>query len=228
MTHPCLVTRIVLHNFKSIKACSVRLNPLTFLIGPNASGKSNFLDALQFVADALSSSLEEAFEKRGGIAGLRHKHRDEDPFVRCRIEMIFADHRHAHYSFEPEHTPSGPRVRKEQCAIRSRGLDTPLQFHVDDDTALQNRPDPAKGASSRELFLKALPKYRLVRDALANNRIYNFSLACLRASNSIPGELVLAGNGQNLSRTLSRLKREAPEAFARRIFEKSFSATLPN
>ena len=46
---PRLVTRIALRNYKSIAACDVQLAPLSFLVGPNGCGKSNFLDALRFV-----------------------------------------------------------------------------------------------------------------------------------------------------------------------------------
>jgi len=61
------ITRVRLRNYKSIESCDVELGPLTLLVGPNGSGKSNFLDALQFVADALSVNLENAFRERGGF-----------------------------------------------------------------------------------------------------------------------------------------------------------------
>jgi predicted ATPase len=51
------ITRVVLKNYKSIAACDVRLGPLTFLIGLNGAGKSNFLDAIRFVNDGLVHSL---------------------------------------------------------------------------------------------------------------------------------------------------------------------------
>ena len=39
---------------------------LTFLVGPNRSGKSNFLDALRLVSDSFRHSLGHAAGKRGG------------------------------------------------------------------------------------------------------------------------------------------------------------------
>ena len=51
MSLPVFLTRIVLRNYKSIGNCDVRLGSLTFLVGANGSGKSNFLDALHFVKD---------------------------------------------------------------------------------------------------------------------------------------------------------------------------------
>ena len=67
MKNSTFITRVSLRNYKSIAACDVQLQPLTFLVGRNGAGKSNFLDALRFVADALNSSLDHAIRARGGI-----------------------------------------------------------------------------------------------------------------------------------------------------------------
>ena len=49
MTNSPFLTRVVLKNYKSIEACDVDLHSLTFLVGANGAGKSNFLDAAKFV-----------------------------------------------------------------------------------------------------------------------------------------------------------------------------------
>ena len=67
------MTRIALRNYKSIAACDVQLAPLSFLVGPNGCGKSNFLDALRFVAEALRFSLDHALRDRGGIQEVRRR-----------------------------------------------------------------------------------------------------------------------------------------------------------
>ena len=48
MSRPPFLTRVKLRNYKSIARCDVELGPLAILVGPNAAGKSNFLDALAF------------------------------------------------------------------------------------------------------------------------------------------------------------------------------------
>ena len=62
-----LVHRVVLCDYKSIRECDVSLGPLTLFVGLNGSGKSNFLDALCFVSDALRTNLRNAVEQRGEI-----------------------------------------------------------------------------------------------------------------------------------------------------------------
>ena len=73
MKNSTFITRVALRNYKSIAACDVELQPLTFLVGPNGAGKSNFLDSLRFVADALTFSLDHAIRDRGGINDIRRR-----------------------------------------------------------------------------------------------------------------------------------------------------------
>lgn len=44
-------TRVGLENWRNFREAEVRLGKRAFLVGPNASGKSNFLDALRFLRD---------------------------------------------------------------------------------------------------------------------------------------------------------------------------------
>ncbi|HZG42540.1 MAG TPA: AAA family ATPase [Longimicrobium sp.] len=55
MTQAPFIKRVALRNYKSIGYCDVRLRPLTYLVGHNGAGKSNFMDALHFVIAAARS-----------------------------------------------------------------------------------------------------------------------------------------------------------------------------
>jgi AAA15 family ATPase/GTPase len=58
-----VIKRVHITGYKSLRELEVRLQPLSVLFGPNAAGKSNFLDALQLVSrTATSRTLTEAFE----------------------------------------------------------------------------------------------------------------------------------------------------------------------
>jgi predicted ATPase len=53
----------MIRNYKSLRDVDVKLRPLSLLFGPNAAGKSNFIDALQLLSRIVASrSLKEAFE----------------------------------------------------------------------------------------------------------------------------------------------------------------------
>src|SRR6059036_1909303 len=69
-TQPPFLRRVRIRGYKSLTFCDVRLQPLTILVGRNAAGKSNFLDALAFLGDALRLNVSEAANRHGGFAAI--------------------------------------------------------------------------------------------------------------------------------------------------------------
>ena len=58
-----MLKRIRIDGYKSLTGVDVSLKPLSLLFGPNAAGKSNFLDALQLLSRmATSRTLKDAFD----------------------------------------------------------------------------------------------------------------------------------------------------------------------
>src|SRR5438552_1509318 len=53
MIHVMELRELQAERYKSLRSLTLRLGPLNVLIGANASGKSNILDALRFLAEAL-------------------------------------------------------------------------------------------------------------------------------------------------------------------------------
>ena len=84
-----MLNRIHIKGYKSLCDVEVKLSPLTLLLGPNAAGKSNFLDSLQLLSKmATSQTLNEAFNPpyrgkplesftlgEGGLRGLMEQER---------------------------------------------------------------------------------------------------------------------------------------------------------
>lgn len=66
-------TKIHLENWRNFTHVDVALQQRMFLVGPNASGKSNLLDAFRFLHDLVrvGGGLEKAVADRGGVARLR-------------------------------------------------------------------------------------------------------------------------------------------------------------
>ena len=67
-----IISRIQLKNWKNFGDVDAVCGKRVFLIGPNASGKSNFLDALRFLREVAQDGLEKAVKVRGGIKALRY------------------------------------------------------------------------------------------------------------------------------------------------------------
>src|SRR5579883_2472310 len=64
---------IRLDNWRNFLQAEVNLQRRVFLVGPNASGKSNLLDAFRFLHDvsAVGGGFQEAIRRRGGVSKLR-------------------------------------------------------------------------------------------------------------------------------------------------------------
>lgn len=81
------INRVRIDNYKSIAHCDVALGRFTVLLGLNAAGKSNFLDALRFVRDALVQGPAEAVAARGGWEEVLR--RVPAPATSCMIGVEF-------------------------------------------------------------------------------------------------------------------------------------------
>lgn len=67
-----LIKNIKISNFKSFDHLSIDLGKFNVLIGANASGKSNFVSALQFLKDIVDNGLDNAISMQGGVEYLRN------------------------------------------------------------------------------------------------------------------------------------------------------------
>lgn len=60
------VSKLAVRNWMNFKDAEANFEQRVFLIGPNASGKSNFLDCFRFLMELATDGLEPAVTKRGG------------------------------------------------------------------------------------------------------------------------------------------------------------------
>lgn len=84
-----IVTSVRMENWRNFVRVVVPLQRRVFLVGPNAAGKSNFLDAFRFLADivAVGGGFQEAVEKRGGVSRIRALAARRYPVVRLQVEI---------------------------------------------------------------------------------------------------------------------------------------------
>jgi predicted ATPase len=84
-----LVTNIRLKNWRNFKLVDVRIGRRMFLVGPNASGKSNFLDALRFLRDIAKpgGGLQKSVDERGGISKIRCLAARKEPIIELDIAL---------------------------------------------------------------------------------------------------------------------------------------------
>ncbi|GAA3918363.1 AAA family ATPase [Hymenobacter algoricola] len=83
------LTYLRIKNYRALRDVELRdLTPLTVFIGPNGSGKSTVLDALAFLAEAVSGNLQQAWEKRNRFAGMRTRGSEETIQITLTIDGL--------------------------------------------------------------------------------------------------------------------------------------------
>ena len=203
-------------NFKSIDSLEIRgLSPFSVFAGSNGSGKSNFLDALDFVSVFIRHGVAAALEQHGGIQNIRSRKRrsstsDQFSFV-IGCDLVDEQERMSVFNYSlglhdlyqepaPEEFLSinGDRVlsrKRDRGFIRIKGKPE-IHGFPDVYSALTLMPD-----NELTRFLQHLDVYRIEPgDAKAADRI---NVDATR----------LASNGSNLASVLRRLERD-PEATA--------------
>lgn len=77
-------THVSLENWRNFAKVDIDLQRRGFLVGPNASGKSNLLDVFRFLRELVSvgGGFQEAVRKRGGVSSVS---------VRCLSARRYSD-----------------------------------------------------------------------------------------------------------------------------------------
>jgi predicted ATPase len=219
---PSLIQRISIRNYKSLAKCVQRLGSLHFLIGPNAAGKSNFLDALRFMSDALNTTLEQALRDRGGIGEVRRNSRGHPTHFGIRLDLALTREQSAWYAFRVgAKARGGLVVQREECHIPTMmGDDT--HFIVEDGRPISSSVEIGTALVSDRLALTTLsgrPEFRPVYDALRNMAFYNLNPQRIRdLQDPDPGQ-VLARDGRNLASVIRELRRAKGGLVLDRIVE---------
>lgn len=111
-----IISKIELFNWKNFHRCEVGVQERCFVVGANAAGKSNFIDALRFLRDVAKQGggLQTAVRVRGGITKIRCLAAREQSNVKLAIELSESDSRELcwHYELNFKHTGGGIRENR--------------------------------------------------------------------------------------------------------------------
>ncbi|WP_105431731.1 AAA family ATPase [Neorhizobium sp. T6_25] len=85
-----IITKLHLQNWRNFKSADATLRDVTYVLGINASGKSNFLDVFRFLRDVAKSTgggLQKAVSDRGTLKKLRCLRARTNPEIGLEIEI---------------------------------------------------------------------------------------------------------------------------------------------
>lgn len=207
------ITRVALENFLSFATCDVSLGQLTFLVGRNGSGKSNFLYALRFVAESLRHSVGRALELHHGIQGVLRRSPDFPEHFGIRLDCRVAD---ATVQFGFLVAPRGDgefEVRREECrVVPSDPTSEEHHYLIREGRVSASFPNPPPVSTDRLYLLAAsgIEAFRPTYDALSRMNFYNLLPESIADAQPPDPGTVLRSNGGNLARVLSRMEDRAP------------------
>ncbi len=151
------IRKIILKNWKNFVYAETEIRDRLFLVGPNASGKSNFLDAFRFLRDLASTGggFQQAVAQRGGVSAIRCLAARRYPDVEITVTVQGDDEQQTWTYKLAFHQDNQRRslVRKEEV-------------HRDSEVMLR-RPNPSDEADPQQLTQTHLEQVNVNRSFLA-------------------------------------------------------------
>jgi predicted ATPase len=224
---PPFLRRVQIRGYKSIAFCDVTLEPLTILVGRNASGKSNFLDALAFLRDTMEMNMADALKRRGGLRGIVCRSTPTDS-VEIELEtMLLAgravkkEYRFCYRIKIPIGEGNGLDRPKEQLTITDMANGTQFGFRTEEDRAVLFGPGENHSGLpyvlTPDLFLRVDvrdPDWDLAH-ALRYMGFYNFQPDAMRMLRQPNPEWMLDRDGSNIASVITSTQGYDPSAINR-------------
>jgi predicted ATPase len=127
-------THVSLENWRNFAKVDIDLQRRGFLVGPNASGKSNLLDVFRFLRELVSvgGGFQEAVRKRGGVSSVRCLSARRYSDILVRICIGSDENLHA-WKYEIRFSQDNlrrPTIKREWVA--KAGRESPILERPDD------------------------------------------------------------------------------------------------
>jgi predicted ATPase len=205
-------THLRLQNWRNFRKVDVALQRRVFIVGANASGKSNLLDVFRFLQElaveggGLTNALHGS--NRGGLRAIRSLHAGGDPKVGIRI-VATIDNESWTYELDLAETKEGAQVAKEVVTRAGAPVLT--------------RPDSKDKKDPELLRTTALEQsasngnFRLLRDFFRSSTYVHVVPQLLRIPSVGDSERFGKGLGTGLIGAMGEVPKKTREARLRRI-----------
>lgn len=215
------ISRLKLYNWKNFHECDVKITGRCFIIGANASGKSNLLDAIRFLRDIArqGGGLQSAVEQRGGVTKIRclAARKRTDIYLETELRDMESNELRWIYSLKIKNIGGG--ITKNQAAVIEEKV-----YDIVHQSFLLNRKSNDEGEDNDTRKYTHLEQatanknFREVRDFFADVEYLNVVPQLVRESSST---VLTVGKedyyGRNFLNRLSLLTERTQKSYLRKI-----------
>ena len=208
--------QIALTNWKNFGGVSVTLTDRAFVIGANAAGKSNFLDAFRFLKDVTNNGLQKAVNSRGGISKIRNLNARSPSYIEISIKLSETE------EAKPEVTKKWEYLLQFNAAggkSENRDVNVSREIIVEDGTTIKDRKynDTQEDYLSRQFTLLEQPasnnKFRPIYEFFRNISYVNIIPQLIREADSfIPSNSTEDYYGRSLLETIASAPKKTRDS----------------
>lgn len=206
-----IVEELRLRNFRAFENARLELSDLTFLVGRNGAGKSSLLDATDLLREAVSDSLENALDRRGGLQKVQRarvgRRRTPPMGIAIVLRIVFPGNRQtqAVYGFEVHGTSDRTSLQIRECLVSSKETSFERRNHTFTAVGKSDVSPPA-GNLVLPLIGRSDSLWELVLNAARKMRAYELSPAHMAAAPEIGERSTLDRDGANAGDVLKALE----------------------
>ena len=206
-------SQIKLRNWKNFGHTATPLSDRMFVIGANAAGKSNFLDAFRFLKDVATDGLQKSVKSRGGIKKIRNLNARSPSYVEISVVLV---EKTADIETIWEYTLQFNAAGGSQ---EKRDINISLERIVKDNKIIKERKynDPGEDYLSKQFTLLEQPAinapFRSIYECFRNISYVNIIPQLIRESDSfIPSNATEDFYGRNLLETIAATPEKSRHA----------------
>ncbi len=227
-----MITRLEVHRFKGLREFNIMPLRVNLLIGANGTGKTNFTDLIEFIANLCPKGLSATIDGFGGLYQVRTRQPGAGTPYKFRIDLTLGEDpsrgiQRAHYHFALAQSKE-IKVQEEilDAMVYKRTVGRPLRpgvplFDTDQPIKLHYRrkgttisewsdslgPAIAEFDDKQELVLAAygrLGELRTLSDYLSSWRVYNIDATIAKQSTG-GSDIELERYGANIVPYVARM-----------------------
>ena len=209
-----------LDNYRSFRSESVDLDNPTFLVGQNGAGKSNFVDAISFLAEAMVWPLGTVFKRRGGFERIVHRGgKTRNRLIGFHLKLRDLGDHSGRATYDLILRGRGDyrlEVAHERCTVKGR--DGKTTFSRRTMTSGEHRTRwvgdigaPKLTPSTLALAIVGDSRFEPVFNFLANMRTYCIDPLTLQSDHEQYGDMELDEDGSNVARVLRHMEKKSPD-----------------